>query len=108
MEELPMEKLVASLRCAVCGQHYHVRELKVLGRRDEMWYLNVHCTSCGSRGMMAVAFKESRGHKAATELSSDEQKQFFDAAAISGEDILDVHDFLNGFDGDFRRIFAQK
>lgn len=109
MDELPMERLISSLRCAVCGQHYRLHELKVLGHRDEMWYLNVHCASCGSRGMMAVVFKGSKEERqAATDLSSEEQKQFFAAPAIDGEDILDIHQFLNDFDGDFSKLFVKK
>lgn len=108
MDELPRGKLIASLRCAVCGQHYHLHELKVVGHLDAMWYLNVHCVSCGSRGMMAVVFGESGEHPEITDLSSNEQRQFLDAPAVGEDDILEVHDFLKGFDGDFGELFVQK
>lgn len=106
MDEPQVKKLLSSLKCGVCGQRYRIQNLQVLGHRDELWFLNVSCTACGSQGMMAAVVKESRAYPVITDLSPEELERFGTTPAITGDDILDMHHFLKDFDGDFSRLFA--
>ncbi|MBF8265261.1 MAG: hypothetical protein HW384_1125 [Dehalococcoidia bacterium] len=108
MDELHMKRLLSTLKCALCGKHYKLQELQVLGHRDDLWFLNVHCVSCGSRGMMAVVIKESNAYQVVTDLLPSERDKFINTAVIGGDDLLDIHQFFKDFDGDFNSLFLKK
>lgn len=108
MDELHMKKMLSTLKCALCGQHYKLHELQVLGHRDDMWFLNVHCVSCGSRGMMAVVIKESNAIQVISDLLPSEKEKFLKSGIVGSDDIIEVHNFLKDFDGDFHRLFIKK
>ncbi|MDO8635011.1 MAG: hypothetical protein Q7R34_02025 [Dehalococcoidia bacterium] len=103
-----MKRLLSTLKCALCGKHYKLQELQVLGHRDDLWFLNVHGVSCGSRGMMAVVIKESNAYQVVTDLLPSERDKFINTAVIGGDDLLDIHQFFKDFDGDFNSLFLKK
>ncbi len=43
-----------------------------------------------------------------TDLSAAEVAKFTGDGKITGDDIIEMHKFLNDFDGDFGRVFQRK
>ena len=106
MRESFMKRLFSKVDCGVCGKRYEVANVKVLDHEDGVWFLSVFCRSCGTQGLIAAVVKES------SEVNSDLTESEFDIFArsevVSTDDVLDIHVFLNGFDGDFKALFSNR
>ncbi len=93
-------------RCSVCGREFAEDDLRILGHQDDMWFLMVVCHNCHTQGLLAVSVKEEA---AATQPIPDpdaaEKATFANADPVLDDDVLDMHDFLRDFDGDFARLF---
>lgn len=108
MKEHFIRKLMSTIKCSVCGEHYEANNIKVLGHRDNIWFLNVSCPACHSRALIAATIKEAEPSEGVTELTEAELTKFVEASPIGADDILDLHAFLQEFDGDFVELFTQK
>jgi len=56
---------------------------------------------------VAAVVKEGRMPEAVTDLMAAELDEFGDSV-IEADDVLNMHDFLKDFDGDFSQLFGQK
>jgi len=108
MNERFIKKLMSTTKCSVCGEHYEINNIKVLGHEDDIWFLNAFCPSCRSQALVAAVVKKDKSLETTTDLTKAESAKFTRASAISVDDILDLHNFLQYFDGDFAKLFSQK
>jgi len=108
MEETFIRQLVASTKCVVCGQHYKADNISVLGHQEDLWLLRVLCSGCHTQFLVAAAVKEGRKPQVITDLTEAELDKFGNADELTADDVLDMHDFLKHFNGDFSRLFRQK
>jgi len=102
-----IKQVVASTvgSCGNCGQRYDESSISVVGHQDDLWFLSLTCSNCRSQSLVAALVKESF-QIAATDLLPDEAERFRDAPAVGADDVLDIHQFLSEFDGDFRALFG--
>ena len=105
MEERLIKRLMASMKCESCGQHYEVYNIDVLGHREELWFLRVHCSACRTQCLVAAIVKESKISEVVTDLSEIELDEFKDNV-IEIDDVLNMHNFLKDFDGNFSRLLG--
>jgi len=99
-----VRQLISVLKCTSCGCSYRETDVNILSRKDNAWLVNVQCSFCGSLNLVA-AVVERLGHEpAATDLTPDECARFANAPAINANDVLNIHYFLEEFDGDFKRL----
>jgi hypothetical protein len=108
IEESFIRKLIASIKCGSCGQPYEESHIDFIERNEELWFVRVVCSSCHTGCMVAAIIREDTKPKLATDLTEDEIEKFKDLGNISEDDLLDMHDFLKDFDGNFPRFFRQK
>lgn len=108
MDERFVKRLMANMKCGVCGQRYESPNVHILGHRDDLWFVGVHCPSCRSQGLVAAVIKEGKVPEFVSELSEAEQAKFLKSSEVAPDDVLEMHDFLKGFDGDFTRLFTTK
>ena len=99
---------MSTIKCGVCGKHYEISNINVLGHEDNVWFLNAACPACHSKALVAAIVKEAKSLEAVTDLTQPELTKFAAASTISTDDILNLHSFLDEFDGDFIELFAQK
>ncbi len=107
MEEGVIKRLITTIKCSSCGQHYEGYNIDVLGHSDELWFLKVLCSSCHTQCLVAAIIKGEKMAGSAIDLAATELAKFTGAQAIAGDDVLDMHDFLKAFDGDFSRLFGK-
>jgi DNA-directed RNA polymerase subunit RPC12/RpoP len=103
-------------RCSVCHHEFVTDDIRVVSRKDDMWMMVVTCTECHSRNFVAAVF--GGGDPAEAQLAlrklSEEPGGIEGSAPATApvgdpvtiDDVLDMHRFLDGFDGDFARLFA--
>ncbi len=108
MEEKLIKKFMTSIKCSVCGQRYQVANVKVLSHQEDLWYLSVFCSACQTQCLVAAVIKESKTPKVITDLAEAELDKFKKMDKLTADEVLDMHSFLKGFDGDFSQLFSQR
>jgi len=103
-------------RCRVCHHAFAPDDIHVLSRRDDMWMMVVACTECHARNFVAAVLGDgdpSEAQLALRQLSEEHAESESSlptptaesAPSVGVDDVLDMHEFLKGFDGDFHRLF---
>jgi len=108
VEESFIKRLMASIKCGVCGQHYEVDDIEVLGHEEDLWFLRAFCSACHTQCLVAAVIKEDRAPEVITDLTEAELDRFKDVVGLTADEVLDMHSFLKDFDGDFSRLFSRK
>ena len=108
MEERIVKKLMTSVKCTSCGQKYEMRDVKILGNHEDLYFLQVTCSSCHNRYMLTAVINDKNSPAIVSDLTDEEFTKFKDASAPNTNDILDMHAYLKDFDGDFCRLFRNK
>ena len=108
MDERLIRSLMTNIRCGVCGEHYEGENVRILGHYTDLWFLSVYCPGCHSQGLVAAVLNEGRQPELVIDLTDEEYAKFSEMAAVDADDVLDLHDFLKEFDGDFSRLFSKE
>ncbi len=108
MEETLIKWFMTSIKCSVCGQRYEVDNVRVLGHQEDLWFLSVFCSACQTQCLVAAVIKEDKAPKVITDLTEAELDKFRKMDKLTADEVLDMHSFLKGFDGDFSQLFSQK
>jgi hypothetical protein len=117
-------------RCSVCHREFAADDLKVIRRERGFWVIAVTCDDCHNRNLVAAVLNDgdtaearsalrelsrSTGHDielddeigGALGESEDHGPGAVTGPVVSAGDVVDMHEFLNGFDGDFKRLFRE-
>jgi hypothetical protein len=105
MNESLIKRLIASIKCASCGQNYEEDHIHIIEHRDELWFLRVSCASCRTSCLVAAIIRQDATPEIVTDLTPEELKKFQDLKEIGEEDLLEMHRFLKDFNGDFPGLF---
>ena len=104
--------LAAVSRCSACRRSYTLTDFAVLGHHEHLWMVTVICADCHHQGFVTAVIqgRPSPGTKAVPtpllELSPAERARFASATPVVTDDLLDLHLFLDEFDGDFAGLFG--
>ena len=108
MEEGLIKRLMSSIKCGVCGQRYEVDDINVLGHQEDLWFLSALCPACHTRCLVAAVIREGKVPELITDLSEAELDRFRNDVQLTADEMLDMHNFLKDFDGDFSRLFRPR
>ena len=108
VNESVIKRLMSSVKCAVCGQHYGKDSIKIIGHQEDLWFLGASCSACHTGCLVAAVIKENRVPEVITDLNDAELEKFSNADKLTADDLLDIHNFLKNFDGDFSRLFSHR
>jgi len=100
-----VKHLIASIPCAVCQHPYEPDDVHIVDHRGEIWVMAVKCDHCGTQGLVFAMIQEEEEPEMVSELASQERARFREMPRIDADDLLDVHEFLRDFDGDFVSLF---
>lgn len=104
--------------CSQCRAPHEPEDLQIIGRNGSLWVLSVQCSYCAAQAYVAavvgdhgvdvtetdaVEWPDSLLHAVEVE---DEIEPF--TGAITVDDVLDMHEFLETFDGNFHALFARR
>lgn len=116
-------------RCTVCHRRFVEDDVEVVSRKSDVWLMIVQCKDCHSRSFAAVVGDTSAPLDAESlfgfrpdgsiEISFETDGEYFDLKQVSEneadqedpvsvDDLLEMHDFLDSFDGDFKSLFADE
>ncbi|MDQ3655516.1 MAG: hypothetical protein M3457_10600 [Chloroflexota bacterium] len=111
-------------RCIVCHHQFHSDDITVISREREMWTMLVECTDCHARNFVAAVLNDGDPEEAqlalrrlseqavsgpkslgspeiVTEAPLTEQSE-----PVSASDVVDMYQFLDEFDGDFKALLG--
>jgi hypothetical protein len=99
--------------CVHCRQRFSLDDMRVVGRNGNLWVLAVRCPECASQSFVAAVVGEHDDgttiEAAAIDLIEEEDvEQAGGAEPVSVDDVLDMHEYLEEFDGDFLRLFSRR
>ena len=113
-------------RCTVCHRRFVEDDVEVVSRKSDVWLMIVQCKDCHSRSFAAVVGDSSAPIDAESlfgfrpdgsiEITFETDGEFFDIPQddeetedpVNVDDLLEMHDFLDSFDGDFKSLFADQ
>lgn len=123
-QERLIRRLFTTQHCSHCLSTYEEENVTVLARRSEVWMVMVSCDACGRKGIFVVSFPgssrserrkaileaEALGEGALTEAALADEPSSAAAdppgSPVTVDDVIDMHQFLKRFDGDFAALFA--
>ena len=107
-------------RCSVCHRGFEPDDVHVLSRKSDMWMLMVSCGECQARNFVAAVIGDGDAEEAQLALrrlgeehvrnrtSIEPEDEGTAGEPVSVDDVIEVHQFLQGFDGDFKALFRDQ
>ena len=114
-------------RCIVCHHHFQPDDITVISRERDMWTMLVECTDCHARNFVAAVLNDGDpeeaqlalrrlSERASREIVPGEHIEVEDvdfsapaegsAEPVTASDVVDMYQFLESFDGDFKALFS--
>lgn len=107
-----LKKLQFVMRCPNCGKPYHLEEISIRGFIDQNYFLNMDCSNCHIPVFATVAISGDSSNISEPRFEGDYEENVITPTnsssstlldPISNQDILDMHGFLENFQGDFSK-----
>jgi CRISPR/Cas system-associated protein Cas10 (large subunit of type III CRISPR-Cas system) len=109
-------------RCSVCHRPFDTDDVQVLSRKSDMWMLMVSCDECHARNFVAAVIGDGDAEEAQlalrrlgeehlkAKLNIEPEMDVHDIPdePVSVDDVLEMHGFLQEFDGDFKALFRAR
>ncbi len=88
-----VKHLLKNTKCVQCQKRYDVEDVSVIATAGSEGLFELVCENCNLSTMVTMTKSPTmeRKHK-----------------SISEDDVLDIKNFLNKFDGNFKKIFTNK
>jgi predicted RNA-binding Zn-ribbon protein involved in translation (DUF1610 family) len=107
---------LTSFTCPACGRRYRGSKIRLLAERDGLFFVDLNCAKCGSHTVAIVTVEIDDTSAAITDISDltlspeDLHEHLGEdlpvgAAPVTADDVLDMHEFLAGFQGDMNTLF---
>jgi hypothetical protein len=99
--------------CSQCRQRFSIEDLRVVGRNGNLWVLAVRCPECDSQAFVAAVVGEYEDGTTVEATAIDlidesESETEPESHPVTVDDVLDMHEFLEQFDGDFLHLFSRR
>jgi hypothetical protein len=107
-------------RCSICHRGFEPDDVHVLSRKSDMWMLMVSCGECQARNFVAAVIGDGDAEEAQlalrrlgeehvrTRTEIEPEDEGLSGEPVSVDDVIEVHQFLEGFDGDFKALFRDR
>lgn len=92
-----LRALLDGVTCSVCDERVPADRVRLLAWRDDLAFLQIDCGACHSTSLGFVM--------AGTPDTTEDRP--VTPAPVSSDDILDVHEFLSGWQGDLDALVRQ-
>ena len=103
---------LTSFGCASCGRPYRPDRIRILAQREELFFVDLGCEACGTQAVAVVTIQAEDGETPRADAGELELARMIGPGTerpvgdpVSAEEVLQMHEFLAGFDGDFERLF---
>jgi hypothetical protein len=96
-------------KCSFCGGDFDPNRLTLLEEGTQKTILHATCPSCKTSAIFFLSNNQSGMVTLgmATDLDDQEVASKFSEQAVSADEVLDVHQFLNEYEGDFLKLIKK-
>lgn len=102
---------LTSFGCAACGAPYEPGRIRVLAERDGLFFVDLACTACASRAVAIVTVDTDDDDEPRADAGDLVQLAAGDplvaAQPVSADDVLEMHRFLQRFEGGTVALLAR-
>lgn len=107
-EEQFIREIVATSvgNCGDCGVTFGASDVSIVGHQDTLWFLSLSCPGCHNHSLIAAVIQESNAVETVGEVT-DEASAHEAPTPISSDDVTDMREFLDGFDGNFEKLLGR-
>ncbi|MBD3270708.1 hypothetical protein GF376_04225 [Candidatus Peregrinibacteria bacterium] len=123
--QLIIRYIKKSLTCSSCTKCYKNEDIEVLSTFDDQGLFHLHCHHCHTELIVHVTLSDQEAKLSKKNTDKQQMIQAKKAYSdkrnhvsikskngyhenISMNDVIDMHQFLNSFDGDFRKLFSEQ
>ena len=100
-----VKHLTKTSQCLNCSKKYEETGIQVLTTTQHEGLFELRCHSCNASTIVTVLMSaESELKDRIKQKTQGVKKQ----AKITNNDVLDIKNFLNSFDGNFKKIFTKE
>jgi transcription elongation factor Elf1 len=108
---------LTSFTCPACGRRYRGSRIKLLAERDGLYFVDLDCSRCGSHTVAIVTVESDEAELSIVdasdiELAVDLEPEHLgeelppNAALVTADDVLDMHELLTDYDGDLHTLLG--
>ena len=102
---------LSAFNCSSCGRSYRPSQIRVLAQREELFFVKLSCRGCGTHSVAIVTIQVDESDT--PQLDAGDLQEPIEQASdmespVNGEYLLEIHEFLRDFDGDFHGLFADR
>jgi hypothetical protein len=111
IRSLIVRYLIAHTQCSGCGRRYAPRDVRIHKRSGDVWLASVNCRHCGLQGLIMAAIATEDVEEAdelVAELAKEDVEELEDLGPILGDEIIDLHRFLRGFEGNMVQLLSEE
>ena len=105
-QEQKLKQLISGYRCHVCRRCFERDHVRLAARHEQLWIVSVRCSLCRNQQVFWIALKNDTEEGVLHDVSDAEASGFAARSPVTANDVLDMHEFLRSFNGDFRRLFS--
>lgn len=99
-----VNQIKRTLKCPDCKGRYIDEDLELIGSLgDEQIYFHAWCAHCESQSVINVQIDPAWFEAPHLHLGSAPRM-----GHVSSNEVLDMHNFLKGFNGDFTKLFQEE
>ncbi|MBA2277521.1 MAG: hypothetical protein H0W06_07115 [Chloroflexia bacterium] len=106
-------------RCSICHRDFGPDDIHVISRKPDLWTMLVECDECHARNFVAAVLNDGDPEEAQVALRRLNESALKKTSAepeipsevppggdpVTAGDVVDIHEFLRDFEGDFRAMF---
>lgn len=86
--------------CGTCEKKFTNDAIHVISSYKDEALFHFNCPHCSNQLLVHVSITDQGSEKSTLNI------QATNTDSISENDVLDIHNFLNGFKGDFKKLFS--
>ncbi|CAN5776080.1 hypothetical protein BH24CHL5_BH24CHL5_03500 [soil metagenome] len=110
-----LQTQLTSFTCPACSRRYRGSRIRLLAERDGLFFVDLDCSRCGSHTVAIVSVELDESELAIADASDLGLPPEYllehlgealppGAAPVTADDVLDMHQFLAGFEGDLNDL----
>ncbi len=105
--EFDVRRTVVSVldQCSNCKHQYSMDDARVIERQGDLWVLSVQCSHCDAQAYVAAVVGGDGTDVGDFTQPINNQSDNSNGDPVTVDNVLDLHEFLETFDGDFSALF---
>ena len=95
-----IKHIIKTVPCTQCSRRFNNEGFKVISLMNNDILFHINCGHCKNELLIHVTLTDLDQRHHGLKINTHSAK------TISHNDVLDIHNFLNQFKGDFRKLFS--